>query len=111
MISLLSDLNSLSGCGEGVADRIVGGEEADPNSIPWQAALVRRGGTTPFCGGTIICPRYVMTAAHCTGRGASRTQVIAGEHDLDQDMSTDRATRHNIARIINHPNYRLALTQ
>ena len=91
--------------------RIVGGNEANPNSIPWQAALVRRGGTTPFCGGTIICPRYVMTAAHCTGRGASRIQVIAGEHDLDQDMSTDRATRHNIARIINHPNYRLAQTQ
>ena len=47
--------------------RIVGGEEADPYSIPWQVALVPRKEITPFCGGTIVTPYHIMTAAHCTG--------------------------------------------
>ena len=91
----------------GVADvvgRIVGGGEADANSIPWQVGLVSNGGSTPFCGGTIITPYHILTAAHCTGgTGTTTRQVIAGEHDI---LSTaDKATRHDIAHVLDHPDY------
>ena len=45
-----------------VGERIVGGNEVDPNSIPWQVLYLSPGGT---CGGTIISPYHIMTAAHC----------------------------------------------
>ena len=87
------------------SSRIVGGAEADPNSIPWQVALV-----TPnqevFCGGTIICSKYILTAAHCTVEDFAEPgsfEVVAGEHDtLDH---SDQATRHSVKAIHDHPNY------
>ena len=56
--------------GNGVQDapinRVINGQEALPNEFPWQVALVRAGGHTPICGGSIISDRHVLTAAHCT---------------------------------------------
>ena len=87
-----------------VAGRIVGGGEADPNSIPWQVGLVSNGGSNTFCGGTIITPYHILTAAHCTsGTGSTTRQVIAGEHDLL--TTADKATRHDIAHVLDHPLY------
>jgi len=91
--------------------RIVGGGEANPNSIPWQVALVSSlsDGRRPICGGTILCPNYVITAAHCTRwtQGiASRLHIIAGEHNLDVDMANDKATRHRVEKIIDHNSYK-----
>jgi len=84
--------------------RIVGGSEADANSIPWQVGLVSNQGSTPFCGGTIITPYHILTAAHCTNdQTGAAVQVIAGEHDT---LSTaDKATRHSIAKVLDHPDY------
>merc|ERR1712128_14064 len=48
------------------SNRIVGGVETEVNEYPWQVALVSRTGRSPFCGGTLISNRHVMTAAHCT---------------------------------------------
>lgn len=56
-------------CGVRPMLRIVGGEEAVPHSWPWQAELlVKYEATGPFvfkCGGTLVTPSYVVTAAHC----------------------------------------------
>ena len=88
---------------------VVGGFEAEPNSIPWQVALVEQGKKVPFCGGTIICEKFVMTAAYCIGRNrgrnrnATKIQIIAGEHDVLDD--SDGSSRHDVQNIFVHPNY------
>ena len=45
--------------------RIVGGQEAKKNSIPWQVSLRYRTEKMAFCGGSIVTPDKVVTAAHC----------------------------------------------
>ena len=68
------------------SNRIVGGVETEVNEYPWQVALVSPNGRSPFCGGTLISDRHVMTAAHCTvGQAASPSglRVLLGEHKTD----------------------------
>ena len=65
-------------------NRIFGGNDALPHSIPWQVSLQIE--SKHFCGGTIISPFHVLTAAHCflLETDANRIQVIIGEHDLEK---------------------------
>ena len=42
--------------------RIVGGTETTIKQWPWQTAIFGNG---TFCGGTLITPTFVVTAAHC----------------------------------------------
>ncbi len=51
--------------------RIINGSNASEAEWPWMAALFQTGaapedlGTGQFCGGTLIAPDMVLTAAHC----------------------------------------------
>ena len=46
-------------------DKIVGGEEAIRNSLPWQISLREKSASKSFCGGSIISSDRILTAAHC----------------------------------------------
>ena len=44
--------------------KIVGGEESGKNHWPWTAALLDKKNKV-FCGGSLIEPFHILTAAHC----------------------------------------------
>ncbi|KAJ6651755.1 hypothetical protein lerEdw1_020647 [Lerista edwardsae] len=56
--------------------QIIGGREAKPHSRPYMAAL-KMGGDFG-CGGFLVAPQWVMTAAHCM----ADLTVILGAHNL-----------------------------
>ncbi|EDL83070.1 plasminogen, isoform CRA_f [Rattus norvegicus] len=63
--------------------RVVGGCVANPHSWPWQISLRTRFSGQHFCGGTLISPEWVLTAAHCLEK-SSRPEfykVILGAHE------------------------------
>ncbi|XP_022909844.2 brachyurin-like [Onthophagus taurus] len=64
-------------------DKIVGGEEAEPHSIPYQVGLIiSYNEYSSFCGGSLISENTVLTAAHCIN-GSSNFQVILGAHNIN----------------------------
>jgi secreted trypsin-like serine protease len=72
----------------GVQPKIIGGEETTIEENPFVVAL-----TTPdgfqFCGGTIVAPTKVLTAAHCTeGTAAADIKVVAGRTTLSAGGGT-----------------------
>lgn len=71
------------------APDIVGGGLAEPGEWPWQVALLYKANNIQFCGGSLIAPDLVLTAAHCLQRGstervADRISVWVGAHDLTE---------------------------
>merc|ERR1711976_188833 len=65
----------------GVGSRIVGGTEVSfPGKYPWQASIEPIGGSHQ-CGASMISNRWLVTAAHCVGAGASGLAIVMGMHD------------------------------
>ncbi|CAI9743293.1 serine protease 44-like [Octopus vulgaris] len=53
--------------------RIIGGFEVRRNSWPWQVAILTRS-KKQYCGGTLISPQWVLTAAHCIRKRGKEAQ-------------------------------------
>ncbi|XP_059481882.1 brachyurin-like [Neocloeon triangulifer] len=85
----------------GISPRIVGGKAASRGQFPWQAALFIDGRS--FCGGSLIAPNIILTAAHCTV-AASRVTVYLGALDVSQFDDNLRQVFLSSA-ITNHPSY------
>ncbi|XP_057551969.1 ovochymase-2 [Hippopotamus amphibius kiboko] len=84
-----------------IFSRIVGGRQVEKGSYPWQVSLKRR--QKHVCGGTIISPQWVITAAHCVANRniASTFNVTAGEYDLSYIEPGEQTL--TIETIIIHP--------
>ena len=89
------------------APRIVGGKNASPGEYPWMAALVRADEPdnyqAQFCGGSLIHPRWILTASHCVaGTRAENIEVVLGTNDLESSSGFQRIA---VAEIIMAPRY------
>lgn len=59
---------------------IVGGVDTQIGLVPWQVSLQSANGNH-FCGGSIIAPEWIVTAAHCVVGGAPG-RIVAGTSRL-----------------------------
>ncbi|MFE2754968.1 S1 family peptidase [Actinosynnema sp. NPDC059335] len=82
LMTLLMALAGTAAAEERVADeRVVGGHRVSIAEYPWVVYLADSSGNQ-FCGGTLVAPAKVVTAAHCaTARTPRNTRVVAGRED------------------------------
>jgi len=104
-------------------NRIIGGKEVRPkHSMPWQAGLVDSNDKTFLvCGATILCPKFLMTAAHCvckehrhddvpcsysplTPMNVKNFKVVVGAHDLNAKEAS--RVFHDIKAYHIHPKWK-----
>uniref|UniRef100_A0AB38ZEF1 Venom S1 protease 3 n=1 Tax=Oncocephalus sp. TaxID=2944721 RepID=A0AB38ZEF1_9HEMI len=85
--------------------RIVNGKEAGVNEYPFIALIIKKITRFPFCGGSIITVRHILTAAHCTYSETEALSVLIGEHDIRTWKETKATKIIDVQRIINHPDY------
>ncbi|GBP04042.1 CLIP domain-containing serine protease 2 [Eumeta japonica] len=108
-------------CGATEEERIWGGNRTGLFEMPWMVLIAYDSprGIKLSCGGTLVTPWYVLTAAHCVSHlGSLRlVSVILGEHDVRGDPDCERvegqlqcapSSRNvTIASVIPHPGYTL----
>ncbi|KAI4811698.1 hypothetical protein KUCAC02_014575 [Chaenocephalus aceratus] len=78
-------------------DKIVGGKECTPHSMPHQVSL---NSGYHFCGGSLVNENWVVSAAHCY---KSRVEVRMGEHHIRVTEGNEQFI--SSSRVIRHPNY------
>jgi len=87
--------------------KIIGGLRAAPGADPWQVALLDGGPLDgprrPFCGGSLISPEWVVTAAHCVDGGTlpNDFDVLGGTANY-----LTGGTRVHVRQIIVHSAWR-----
>ncbi|XP_057369715.1 trypsin-1-like [Daphnia carinata] len=88
-------------------NKIVGGTEVVPNSLPFQISLQRRyfSGFSHSCGGSILNENTILNAAHCVEgiNDVTIFRVVAGEHDLTQVSGLEQ--NRDVSSYLMHPDF------
>ncbi|XP_055355669.1 uncharacterized protein LOC129601002 [Paramacrobiotus metropolitanus] len=94
-----------------LVSKIIFGQTVRPHSWPWQIALIDNSQETQFCGGSIIHPFWILTAAHCLAEYSTKEHgrlnnmiVRVGEHNLLQNLEASQ-TDYQAAGLYMHPEF------
>uniref|UniRef100_A0A663LM19 Peptidase S1 domain-containing protein n=1 Tax=Athene cunicularia TaxID=194338 RepID=A0A663LM19_ATHCN len=87
------------------AGEIIGGWEAKPHSRPYMAHLSIRNGSGKYrCGGFLIRPDAVLSAAHCVaGKMKVNITVTLGAHNISKEELSQQ--KFHVDHWVIHPKY------
>jgi trypsin len=86
----------------GATSRIVGGVESDITKHPYVVSIQRTSGSH-FCGGSLIAPKFVLSAGHCVIGSADKMKIVIGSQSNSASAST--AEVHKVVKITRNPDY------
>nr|WGW06500.1 prophenoloxidase activating factor [Macrobrachium nipponense] len=99
---------------EGVHTRILGfkDNQAQFGEFPWMAAILRKEFIEDkeislyVCGGSLIHPQVVLTAAHCVhSKDAKSLKVRLGEWDTQRTYELYPHIDRNVVDVVTHPGF------
>ena len=84
--------------------RIIGGNEVTPGEYPFMISMQTQTGFH-FCGGILIRPDWVLTAAHCNPDTTAGLQLVAGVQDLRTVDSDPAVQVRSAEQVFIHPDF------